>query len=49
MKKLNFEKGTKGERFMCSRNELMMIIQKGVRKYEVIGVTPKGVIVEFLT
>lgn len=47
MKKLNFE-NIKGVRYLLSKGELMKIIQKGDKNYEVIGMTPKGVIVEFL-
>lgn len=46
MKKLNFG-GKTGERYMCSRAEVNQMFISGKKQYEVIGVTPKGVVVEF--
>lgn len=46
MKRLNFG-STTGERFMCSKAEVNRLVLSGESNYEVIGVTPKGIIVEF--
>lgn len=46
MKRLNFN-NTEYERYLCSRAEVNGFILKNISDYEVIGVTPKGIIVEF--
>ena len=47
MKRLNFD-NVNAIRYMCTKGEVNRIILEG-KKHEVIGVTPKGIIVEFKT
>ena len=46
MKRLNFD-NAEYERYLCSRGEVNGFILKNITDYEIIGVTPKGLVVEF--
>lgn len=46
MKRLKFD-NIEFERYLCSRAEVSGFISKNIKDYEIIGVTPKGLVVEF--